>query len=165
MNTLRQMKGGILAAVAALVIIALAFFGLGRITSPSTTTRTTTPTTPALVVHAPHVLGAILEKAPSPGAPSYTPSSFTITTNGPFLMVATCNEYGAYADTPPTYFLQVFTTSGHLLDTVKQTCDPSSDRAAAIVVPEQLAAGQYQVVLDAEAFGDVAVIVLDASSK
>jgi hypothetical protein len=174
MNTLRQVKGIVPLAGAALVIIAIAFFVIGRVTSPPaaktvapTPTRVIPTATPNLVLRSPHVLGVLLVSSVVAGGPSCSScTSLTFAANGPFVVIASCNPFGSFGDAPLSYQIQLFNTGGHLLDTVQQSCgNPTTDKAATTVIPENLSAGQYQVQLSIGASMPVSVVILDASPQ
>jgi hypothetical protein len=144
LNAIR--KGIVPIAIVAVVISAIAFFSIGRLTSqPATTLATPTATvvvptaTPNLVLRAPHVLATFMEPFNQAGPVCNTCLSLTFTANGPFDMIASCNPFQVFADSLPSYQLQLFNSTGHLLDTVQESCgDPNNDVSKTIVVPERL---------------------------
>lgn len=173
MNWLRQTKGGVLLAATTLIIVAVAFFAIGRGTSQAkATTLTPTPTatrvvptpTPNLVLRSPHVLATFMLPNPSTTGPCETCTSLTFAANGPFDMIASCNPFGVFADAVPSYQIQLFNSNGHLLDTIQESCgDPNNDSVSTTVVPESLAAGQYQLQVTTGFSVPVSVVILDAS--
>lgn len=171
-NTLRQVKGSVPLVAAALVVIAIAFFAIGRVTSQAANTPAPTPTatriiptpTPKLTVLAPHILAAWL----SPSSPECTNGcySFTFTSTGPVTILAALNPYGVFAGSAPSYTLSFYNSSGHLLDQVTQgPFDPNQNVTSTDVIPEALTAGSYQIQINEVTTAPMSVLVLSASQQ
>lgn len=176
MNTSRRAKGALPIAVVALVVIAIAFFGIGRVTSqlgaaplPSPTATRIIPTpTPNLT--ALHVVAAFANPTYYDTCMAQSCFSFTFQASGPFVIVATASAFdvSAYAfGASATYTLSLYNSAGHLIDQVTQgPFDPSQDKAGADVIPEALAAGTYQVKVSTEPYAfNVDVVVLSSSNS
>lgn len=158
MNTLRQMKGGVLAAVAALVIIAIAFFAVGRLTSPTANAT-------------PHIIAAWA--APTVYDTCVQSSCFSVTfhADGPFTIVVDATAFDVNVDSPQilggsaSYTLALYNGSGHLVDQVTQgPFDPNQDKVGADVIPEAVAARTYQIPVTPLPYAiNVDIVVLSAS--
>lgn len=166
-------KGIIPLAIVAILIIAVTFFSIGRLTSSLASTSPATPTatlviptaTPNLVLRSPHVLATFLEPNAAFAGPCVTCDMVTFTANGPFDMIASCNPFNVGGGATLSYQLQLFNGNGHLLDTLQEQCgDPSQDTSATVVIPESVAAGSYQLQVNPNLSTPISVVILDASS-
>lgn len=155
MNIPRQVKGSIPIAIAALVIIAIAFFAIGRITSQVANTPAPTPTatrivptpTPKLALSSSQIIATFAY--PTFYDTCIQPSCFSVTfqASGPFDIVAVASTFDVSQYTSGasgSYTLSLYNGAGHLVDQVTQgPFDPSQDKASTDVIPEAVAAGNY----------------------
>lgn len=176
MSTLRQAKGRIPLVIAALVIIALAFFGLGRVTSqlgnapaPSPTATRIVPTpTPRLALSSSQIIASFAYPTYYDTCIAQSCFSVKFQASGPFDVVVTASTFDVNPDAfgvPGSYTLSLYNGAGHLVDQVTQgPFDPSQDKASTDVIPEVVAAGSYQIQVTTGPYSfNVDVVVLSAS--
>jgi len=174
MSNINRVKVSGIGALIGLIFVALVFFAIGRLTSqpaakvalPTPTATRVVPTpTPDLALRAPRVIAAWMSSGEFAGCDSC--NSITFQTKGAFYMVASCNPFQVFAGSNPSFQLQLFNASGHLIDTVQHTCgDPNNDTVMTDVITEQDPAGQYQLQVNPSGFVlPVSVLIVDASSS
>jgi hypothetical protein len=177
MNMLRQMKGGIPIAVTAIVIIAFAFFAIGRLTSAPavastpTATRLISTATPNLVLRSPHVLAAFTvsyDQLTNDMFLADCPDCNTVpfTSTGPFVLLVTCDAANVIATSGVRVELRLLNSSGHVLDDVEHNCNGTSQgQATTFSVPEAQPAGSYQLRIIMDVSIPLSLLVLDASQS
>lgn len=173
MDTLR--KNLLPVTIVALLVMAVVFFSIGRLTSsalggtpvptPTATPVVATPT-PNLVLSSPRVLATFMMPNFNLAGPCETCTSTSFKANGPFDLIASCNPFQVFAGAAPSYQIQLVNSTGHVLDTLQEQCgDPNQDTPTTIVIPESQPAGTYRLTVTTSFTAPISVLILDASSR
>jgi hypothetical protein len=169
-------KGMVPLAIVVILVVAVAFFSIGRLTNigeaPSLTPTATlvVPTaTPNLVLRSPHVLAAFTvsyDQLTNDLFLANCPDCNTVpfTSTGPFVLLVTCDAANLNADSGVRVELRLLNTSGHVLDDVEHICNGTPQgQATTFSVPEAQPAGSYQLRIIMDVSIPLSLLVLDAS--
>ncbi len=162
--------------VVSLVVVLLIVVGIGvdiqlAASNARTSAQNHSPTvqatpTPRLIASTPHILAAYVAAPAVYGPLPNNAAKFSVTTNGPFDILAACNPYGVGADSMPPLGFTIFDPNGHQVDQVQRADICGNDATVwagySLVVPEALPPGTYTITNITGP--NVCLIVLDASA-
>jgi hypothetical protein len=157
----------VLVVMVLLIVVAV---GVDIQLAASTSARNHSPTirataTPRLVASTPHILATYVTGFDVFDHPPNNAFQFSVTTNGPFDILAACNPYGIAVDHMPPIGFTIFDPNGHQVDQVQRAVcgnDATVWAGYSFVVPEALPPGTYQITNITGP--NVCLIILDASA-